>query len=477
MKAVNGRCLHPLSNRCINRLRGGGADVAADVKHLGIPTHMRHLFLTCLLAAFSVQGSAQSSGGKGPSGAQFSAKTQAVVVDVIVRDRRGRPVTDLNSTDFELHENGVAQNILSFTRVTGAHRAEGAVALPGAEGAKQPDVGRPSAPTAADSRPDPSFVALVFDRLSPEARHLAQRAALAFVDLETDTQSLTGVFITDGSLITLQTYTNEPEKLRAAINTAASRAMAVAERHGQAGKSSASGDVHPSTPAVASAESPGRPLHDDLVAGAIEAQGRWEMLLREQQGNASTRGLTAVAMSLGLVYGRKTIIYFAEGMALPPATERLFHQLILAANQSNVSIYTVDAAGLRVHSDQAAVGRHVTGAGLGSMEGSASSPAGGGGTSQVYDMLTRDPRVPLATLSAGTGGFLIDKTNDLASGLRRINDDRHHYYLLVYSPVNQDFKGETRRIAVKVRRRGVTVRARRDYLALPAPEGSALIRK
>jgi hypothetical protein len=41
----------------------------------------------------------------------------AVLVDAVVRDRQGRPVTDLTADDFEIYENGVRQALGAFTRV------------------------------------------------------------------------------------------------------------------------------------------------------------------------------------------------------------------------------------------------------------------------------------------------------------------------------------------------------------------------
>ena len=41
----------------------------------------------------------------------------AIVVDVVVRDRDGKPVTDLKASDFELFEETVLQDIGSFTPV------------------------------------------------------------------------------------------------------------------------------------------------------------------------------------------------------------------------------------------------------------------------------------------------------------------------------------------------------------------------
>src|SRR4051812_1492821 len=48
----------------------------------------------------------------------FSSATTAILVDVVVRDRKGRPVTDMNAAEFSLLEDGTPQKIDTFTRVT-----------------------------------------------------------------------------------------------------------------------------------------------------------------------------------------------------------------------------------------------------------------------------------------------------------------------------------------------------------------------
>jgi hypothetical protein len=48
--------------------------------------------------------------------ARFGARTEAVVVDVTVVDKKGRPVTTLAQSDFEVFEDGVPQTILTFDR-------------------------------------------------------------------------------------------------------------------------------------------------------------------------------------------------------------------------------------------------------------------------------------------------------------------------------------------------------------------------
>ena len=52
-----------------------------------------------------------------PDRPKFGTSTAAVVVDVIVRDKKGHPVVDLTKDDFEVFENGTVQTLIDFERV------------------------------------------------------------------------------------------------------------------------------------------------------------------------------------------------------------------------------------------------------------------------------------------------------------------------------------------------------------------------
>ena len=91
------------------------------------------------------------------------------------------------------------------------------------------------------------------------------------------------------------------------------------------------------------------------------------------------------------------------------------------------------------------------------------------------DILRQDPSASLALLAKGTGGFLIDNTNDLARAFGDIDADRRFHYLLTYTPKNASFNGEWRLIAVKVPTRRVQVRARTGYLAVRSPGAIPLL--
>jgi hypothetical protein len=89
-------------------------------------------------------------------------------------------------------------------------------------------------------------------------------------------------------------------------------------------------------------------------------------------------------------------------------------------------------------------------------------------------------RETLSGLAGDTGGFLIQGTNDLAAGLRRMIEDNDSYYLMAYEPSNPKRDGRFRKIAVRLpRHRNLTVRTRKGYLApddrkLAAKPGSSV---
>ncbi len=300
------------------------------------------------------------------------------------------------------------------------------------------------------------------------------------------------MFIIDTSLQTVQTFTTDRAKVAAAVEKVA-RTQTTTSTRNQA-LSSAIGDASPDVSPTAGAESPGRPANESgfqarprlsSLSAAARAQRQlqemaermensYQEMMADRNGHAETAALTALASSMGNLPGRKTVVFFSEGLSVPAAVEAKFRAVIETANRSNVSFYTVDAKGLKVHSEQAATAR-----GLAALRG-----VGDDDPLQVEEndkrrprtsdlernefLLRKDPAVTLGMLAKETGGFLIDDTNDLASAFQRIDADRRFHYLLTYTPTNTSQDGSFRRIAVKVKRRGVGVFARSGYVAVPA---------
>src|SRR5581483_9656857 len=119
-------------------------------------------------------------------------RTTEVALDVVVKDKKGRPVKDLTAADFEVYEDGVRQRIESFRFVV--RDAPAVITAPERKADKPAPTPVPQ-PTGNPSTP--GVVALVFDRLSPEARSLARKAGMAYVQEAMAAGDYTGVFSID----------------------------------------------------------------------------------------------------------------------------------------------------------------------------------------------------------------------------------------------------------------------------------------
>jgi VWFA-related protein len=411
----------------------------------------------------------------------------AVLVDVVVRDKRGQPVRDLKSADFEVFEDGISQPIGSFTPVFrgGTNAAPGSSAPPVAAGSGTRGV-------AAESTPvnfGPSVTALVFDRLSPEARKLAVQAARGYLGTKEEAPDYLGIFGIDMALTPYAPFTRNAYVLRQALETVAGRASASfnspeqrqqkasADQQAAAAEQAVAGAAAAGGPGASAAigTTPGDALLAQMQSKMIED---FDVMERDQQGYATTNGLFAIISTLQRLPGRKSLVLFSEGIAIPPAVQRLFLGVIDAANRANVSIYTMDAAGLRGESKQAEMRDLVNAAGSRGINTAYSNAGGDDPLTKAMEkneaVLRQDPHTGLGQLAQDTGGLLFDNTNNLRQGFDRIEDDLHNYYLLGYTPANENMDGRFRRIEVKVKRGGVNVAARKGYFAVRGAAGMSI---
>src|SRR5437868_1291762 len=160
-------------------------------------------------AAAGLPSLAQTTQNKEQQEEVVRVGSSEVVLDAVVRDKKGRVVKDLGPSDFEVYEDGVRQDVTSFRLVS---RGGGA----GAGAAASPP--KPNAPAAAGRGAERvGAVALVFDRLSPESRVRARQAALAYLGGGLSADDFVGVFGVDLSLRVYQRFTNNEQLVRQAI--------------------------------------------------------------------------------------------------------------------------------------------------------------------------------------------------------------------------------------------------------------------
>lgn len=438
----------------------------------------------CALAAAGASASAQQP-AQPERPARYETATSAVVVDVVARDRRG-PVTDLTQADFEVYEDGTLQQIATFERRAPDALATAVQGVPSVSGAGN-----------AASGP-PVVVALAWDRMTPEARALAHKAAQTFIS-QRQPSELVGVFITDQALRVVEGYTTDAAKLKTAVDRVAGTATSQTGREANATRDNRV--PHPSIPVTAGAEfasgsvpssappnlQPGQGSDPAAVAGdqrevftrrALDRMDRsYRDLNSNVEGQASMNALLALVDSLGTIPGRKTVVYFCEGLTVAPAVEARFRSVIATANRKNVSIYALDAAGLRAHSAQRETASELSSLASSTVTG-VERDEGRKWSEDLErneELLKQDPSASLGILTDQTGGILIQNTNALDRGIGQINDDRRNYYALTYGPTNSAMDGTYRKIEVKVKRSGVTLRTRPGYLAVPANEAAPVL--
>lgn len=389
-----------------------------------------------------------------------------VVLDAVVRDKKGRPVTNLSGNDFEIYEDGARQQIDSFRLITRGP-------LKNATTDEQRPISQPvKTAKAATAIPLPAVenrpgaVALVFDRLAPDARARAHAAALAYIEQGLGPNDYVGVFRMDQSLIAVQTFTNDVQLIRQAIDQVARSGMSVyisAEKE------------------IAKLWE----LHDDLKRRGpsfelmfnemrIRTAQDFERIERDQQGYFTPNSLLALIDGMGTLSGRKALVLFSEGIAIPSSAAARFRSVISNANRANVSIYTVDAAGLRAESADAETATAIKRIGTIRVEQATDADEPSGPLSHPMtrdlerneDLMRRTPEGTLRQLAGETGGTSISSTNDAGSRLRQVNEDLHSYYLLSYTPRNPDYDGRFRQINLRVARAGMDVQARKGYYGL-----------
>jgi VWFA-related protein len=436
-------------------------------------------------AQLPVFSQAQSSATQDDKPILLSASE--VLLDVVVRDKKGQIVKTLKPGDFEVFEDNVKQDVTSF-RLVSRER------LAGESRAKEAPATSTTVPAGGrEPFANISLITFVFDHLSTDGRNLAQKAATSFVNESLQPDDLVSVCVVDKSLRVLQQYTNEAALLRQAIERASLMATssiesgsgerrvleerAAANENSLARSASSVGGGPGNSGGEAGIAIGAAALEQALNNMQTRALETFETLERNQHGRAQINGLLSIINSLRNVPGRKAIMLFSEGLSLPPDVSLYFRDVINAANRANISIYTIDATGLRVTSGNDEARREINALGNRRSRQNASGLEDRSGrpmTMQLErneDLLKLNPQSGLGELANSTGGFLIADTNDLSAGLRRVDEDMRSHYQLTYVPKNGNLDGRFRQISVKLAKGGLDIQTRKGYYALP-PTGS-----
>ncbi|MGD1102123.1 MAG: VWA domain-containing protein [Terriglobia bacterium] len=267
-----------------------------------IPTYGFLIALSWLSLA-PVTAPAASGKEKNPSAQAESTapgviKSEAnmVLVDVVVTDKKGHYLNDMNQKEFHVFEDGVERPITSFSR--------------------EADI-TPGAPERQ------RYMVLFFDNagLDPEGQMWERDAATKFVEGTASPNRLMAVLDYGGGLHVAQNFTADRDLLMSAVRKV----------------KFASAQTNPSGTSMGSTGS-----RLGMRGGATGAE--------QKQADLALRNLLLairdVAKMLGTAPGRKTILFLSAGFNLTSERQFDFQDTLDALNKANVGVYPVDPTGL-----------------------------------------------------------------------------------------------------------------------------------
>src|SRR5579871_2061137 len=431
--------------------------------------------LTMIVALVASGLSAQAPTPAAPAPddkASFKAGAEETVLDVVVRDKKGRLVKDLKESDFTVIDNGTPRPVKSFRLV------EGTEAINSTGGRMQLDPLRQL-----------RLITLVFQGGDQNAKKLARDAAFELIKGELAQNVYISVMAIDHKLQALQPFTNDRQLLHKAI----SRATASVNDYtndtiqvrkdleqllgpAQGGDTSATGRANQLTSAAGSASGPG--AANSSGAQAAMAQLMVTILKNAQSDESQDWSRASVFPLLDLVKeqyrlpGRKTILYFSGGFPITQSVEDPFKQIISIANRANVSFYNIDINGLTTYSTAGNANSALADAGASSAKNVTSSTTGistmeAQAADQALDAGKRDTQLTIKMLAEQTGGVLIANTNDFRGAIRKVTEDVQSYYEITYDPQIQKYDGAFRKVVVKTDMADLRVQSRAGYFALP----------
>jgi len=395
-------------------------------------------------------------------------KSNLVNIDVIVKDKKGKYISDLKAEDFTISENGQAQKIEFFDAPLSRSETP-------ASGTKVAET--PPAPTATRN-----YVSLVLDSQTTDVTNLkpVREGAIKYIREQITDADAVAILSVTNDLQMLQPFTQDKAKLIASLeNFGINNQSKTFEQKDLQGNINTLRDflsASSSTPSSGITTNAGGAAAARVMISERVLQQfiRLRTALSLQQARPILAALAALAEGLRPIPGKKTLVLFSQGFVSPAVLDWQVQSTIDIANRANVAIYIIDSAGLRANAP--ASGALVPSSPLAGVSAATSQEsrirAVGGetvfdtarheGQSREYDILYR--------ISGDTGGRFLKGNNDIGQGLQRINEEIQSRYTLAYRSTNQNFDGTFRKIKIEVRRPDTQIVSRSGYYAIPPEE-------
>ncbi|MGA3235977.1 MAG: VWA domain-containing protein [Bryobacteraceae bacterium] len=381
--------------------------------------------------------------------ATFKSRVNLVMIPVVVRDGRGKPVAGLKKEDFQLFDRSKPQNISRFT----AEKA-GGQAIKFAEDADE--VAKPAHKDAESVIPQ-RFMAYLFDDVHANFGNLAfaRQAAIKHMSNDLTPSDRAAIFTTSGQGDV--DFTDDKARLLEALNRLLPRPIGrsggqqcpdisyymadmIVNKNDSAALAAASAD------AMACMN-----LDPSMASTATQiAQGAAQMMLGigEHETQVTYSVLKDVIRRMAATPGQRIVVLASPGFLTTDMMRSEESDIMDRAIRNNITINSLDIRGLYV-------------------DGADASQARTSRLKQQYDRFSaRAEGDTLAELAYGTGGTFFENNNSMDEGFRVTGTAPETYYLLGFSPQNLKLDGTFHALKVTLKAPGhLDLQARKGYYA------------
>ncbi|HEX9112419.1 MAG TPA: VWA domain-containing protein, partial [Terriglobales bacterium] len=405
--------------------------------------------------AFSICAYPKDKGRENNSEIKFTSRTELVLIPTIATDKSGAHIRGLKKEDFTVLENGSERKIATFEEITTDTKRlfrpkrenEYSNFLGGGESARR-------------------ITLIVLDLINTPFMDQAYARAelLKYLTQSVDRREPTGLFtLTRSGIHIVHDFTSDPRVLLAALRKVKGNASQLVDSpedvEAITGTASPDGSAGVDPGAVQSEA-------DRLQAMMEDAELNFQSFQQRLAITYTLQGMQQVAQALGGFPGRKSLIWAGGGfpfsvsdntMQLAPAGRDsltdvlpMYEHTWQLLNDAQIALYPLDVKGLQSNSPMASIGRP------------------GRNYTRNISWRQMDTQAALQTFASMTGGRAYYNSNDLVKGFRDAVRDSSEYYMLGYYLDRSNPRPGWRKLAVKVKRDHVEVRARSGFFVTNA---------
>jgi VWFA-related protein len=394
---------------------------------------------------------------------KFTSRTELVLIPTLVTDKSGNHISGLKKEDFTVLENGAEQKIATFEEIASdAHR----FSRP-----RNPNEFSNSLAGGPSAR---RITLIVLDLINTPFvdQVYARKDLLKYLTQSVDQREPTALYtLTRSGIHVVHDFTTDPRVLVAALHKVKGDTSHIVDNpedvEAMTGTASPDGSAGVDPGAVQSEA-------DRLQTMMEDAELNFQSFQQRLAITYTLQGMQQVSQALAGFPGRKSLIWASGGfpfsvsdntMQLAPAGRDsltdvlpMYEHTWQLLNDAQIALYPVDVKGLQVSTAPSVAVRNP-------------------GRNYARNMSWRqmDTQSTLQTFASMTGGRAYYNSNDLVKGFRDAVHDSAEYYMLGYYLDRSKTKAGWRKLAVKVKRDHVDVRARSGFFVTNAtvdPENS-----